>query len=186
MLRNEADVRRIIEEDTWMMDILRTAARLKLPDGWICAGFVRTKIWDTLHGYRDRTPIADVDVIYFDPTDQSEAIEKAYEAELYALRPDVPRSVKNEARMHEVNDIAPYTSAEDAIARFPETATAIGVKLHDDDQLQLTAPHGVEDLLHLRRRPTPAFQAGTDLYSVYVRRGIEKNWQAKWPHVKNS
>ncbi len=30
------------------MEILETANSLNLPDWWICAGFVRSKIWDTL------------------------------------------------------------------------------------------------------------------------------------------
>lgn len=67
MLNNKEDILQIIQEDVWMMAILRAAQTLHLSDWWVCAGFVRSKIWDTLHHVKDRTPLADVDVIYFDP-----------------------------------------------------------------------------------------------------------------------
>ena len=35
---------------------------------WIC----RSKIWDILHDFSERTPIPDIDVIYFDPTNIDE------------------------------------------------------------------------------------------------------------------
>ena len=40
-----------------MMDLLKGAKSLNLPDWWICAGFVRSKIWDVLHGFDERTTI---------------------------------------------------------------------------------------------------------------------------------
>ncbi len=63
---NEEDVIFLIEKDTWMMDVLKYAKSLNLPDWWICAGFVRSKIWDTVHGFKEKTSLPDVDVIYFD------------------------------------------------------------------------------------------------------------------------
>lgn len=65
-LKTEGDLERLIKADIWMMDILKTVEKLQLPDCWVCAGFVRSKVWDTLHEYSSRTPIADIDVIYFD------------------------------------------------------------------------------------------------------------------------
>lgn len=51
-----------------MMEILKTVSQLDLPDWWVCAGFVRSKIWDTVHGFNTRTPLSEVDVIYYDDT----------------------------------------------------------------------------------------------------------------------
>lgn len=64
---NEEKMIEVITEDKWMMNILKSAKSLDLPNWWICAGFVRSKIWDTLHHFSERTPISDIDVIYFDP-----------------------------------------------------------------------------------------------------------------------
>ncbi|QKY69328.1 nucleotidyltransferase family protein [Lentibacillus sp. CBA3610] len=71
-LKSEKDILKVINEDDWMMDILTTVKSLNLPDWWVCAGFVRSKIWDILHGYSERTPMPDIDVIYFDDTNISE------------------------------------------------------------------------------------------------------------------
>ena len=38
---------------------------------------------------------------------------------------------KNQARMHVVNNMLPYSSSVDAISKFPETATALGVTLDE-------------------------------------------------------
>lgn len=76
MLENKEDVIKLIQSDENMMKIIHTAGLLDLPDWWICAGFVRSKIWDTLHGFKERTVTPDVDVIYFDPAKIDEDYEK--------------------------------------------------------------------------------------------------------------
>ncbi|MGM9968035.1 MAG: nucleotidyltransferase family protein, partial [Rummeliibacillus sp.] len=85
MLRNEEDVIKLIQCDEKMMEILNVASTLNLPDWWICAGFVRSKIWDTLHEFKDRTETPDVDVIYFDKTKIDEDFEKELENKLIKL-----------------------------------------------------------------------------------------------------
>lgn len=181
---NEQDIIRLVEKDEWMLQILRHAKSLQLPDWWVCAGFVRSKVWDTLHGFTERTALADVDVIYFDPATADEQEEKLLEQKLKALDPTVPWSVKNEARMHLVNGIAPYESAVDAISKFPETATALGLSLDQDEQVLLAAPCGVEDLLSLQVKPTPYFAANAQRMSVYKQRVVQKNWKSKWHRVE--
>lgn len=82
MLKNEEDIINIIEEDNRIMNILKAAKSLELPDWWICAGFVRSKIWDTLHDFSERTEDPDVDVIYFDETNTDEFTEKKVGSEI--------------------------------------------------------------------------------------------------------
>ena len=127
-INTEKEVLTMIQHDTWMMELLSAVSSLDLPDWWICAGFVRAKIWDELHGFDKRTPTPDIDVIYYDPSTINKKIEKNYEKALVELLPTIPWSVKNQARMHIVNNSPPYSSAVDAISKFPETATALGVK----------------------------------------------------------
>lgn len=184
MLKKKEDVIKLIQTDEGMMEIIHAASSLDLPDWWICAGFVRSKIWDTLHGFKESTLTPDIDVIYFEPANIDEDFEKTLEAELKTLMPDVPWSVKNQARMHVVNQIPPYTSSEDAISKFPETATALGVKLDKEKRLILTAPCGLEDVLHMEIKPTPFFTETRERAAIYEERLIKKNWTAKWPMVK--
>ncbi|WP_027723832.1 nucleotidyltransferase family protein [Tuberibacillus calidus] len=185
-IHSEKDIIRLIEADTWMMDILKAAKSLNLPDWWICAGFVRAKIWDTLHGFKQRTELSDIDVIYFDPEHPDEHQEKRYEEKLRSLLPHLPWSVKNEARMHAVNHIAPYTSSVDAISKFPETATALGVKLDVNDRVILTAPLGIQDVIQMEVKPSPQFIKDKSLASIYEQRLMKKNWKKTWPKIKVS
>ena len=179
-VNNERAILKLISEDEWMMDILATAKSLNLPDWWVCAGFVRSKIWDTLHGYSTRTPLADIDVIYFDGENTDEADEKGFERELIRLNPNEPWSVKNEARMHLANNIPPYSSSYDAMSKFPETATALGVKLDLHNQLVIAAPHGVEDVLNIVVKPTSHFASTKESLAIYQKRMAKKTWESTW------
>jgi hypothetical protein len=179
----EQQIIRMIKEDQCMIEALHTAKSLQLPDWWICAGFIRSKIWDRLHDYKDRTAIQDIDVIYFDQTNTDEAEEKCLEKVLNRANPAYPWSVKNEARMHIANGIRPYKSSEDAIAKFPETATSLGVRLDEQRNVILTAPHGLHDVMQMKVKPTPYFQENRELMAIYHERNQKKNWPARWPKV---
>jgi hypothetical protein len=177
------DVLALIEQDPWMMDILKKVQQLQLPDWWIGAGFVRSKVWDHLHGYTINTPLPDIDVIYFDNNDSSidhiKQEEKTYEALLKKQLPEINWSVTNQARMHLFHNDAPYKTSEEALSHWVETATCVGVRLTENSTLLLTAPHGISDLVHLQLSPTK----GTDIKTFYTR--IEKKeWLKKWPKLQ--
>lgn len=163
-----------------LMQDLKLVQSLQLRDWYIAAGYVRNYVWDYLHQYASLTPLNDVDVIYHDTSDQSEAIEKQYENQLKASEPRYKWSVKNQARMHHKHRTAPYASIEDAIKRWPETATAVGVTLDEDDQVRIVAPLGLEDLFHLVIRQSPFF-GDTAFYSARVQ---SKNWLQAWPRLQ--
>ena len=91
--------------------------------------------------------------------------------------------MKNQARMHVVNNMPPYSSSVDAISKFPETATALGVTLDKQDNVVLTAPHGIEDVLTLQVKPTPHFLETKERTTMYEKRLQKKNWQSKWPNI---
>jgi uncharacterized protein len=184
LIKTEQDIISLIQNDEWMMNILETAKSLNLPDWWVCAGFVRTKIWDVLHGFGERTSLPDVDVVYFDPANTSETVEKELDGKLRNQRPDIPWSVKNQARMHLINNQPPYTSSVDAISKFPETVTALGVKLDRMNQVILTAPCGIDDVINLVVNPTQYFLETEEGMQVYQQRVRKKNWESIWDKVR--
>ena len=163
-----------------MKRILETVRDLDLPDCWIGAGFVRGKVWDTLHEYTKPTPIGDIDVIYYDISDISESSEKLLEAKLRAVMPGEPWSAKNQARMHLLANEPAYTSIEHALSLWPETATAVAVRILKNGSLELLAPFGTEDLFELTVRPTPHWMEKLDKYRERLRR---KDWLSKWPKL---
>ncbi|MCU5024571.1 nucleotidyltransferase family protein [Bacillus cereus] len=182
-IQTEQDIIRLIENDEWMMNVLQMAKSLELPDWWICAGFVRSKIWDTLHDYEAKTAMPDVDVIYYDSLHQDEIYEQSLETKLMNIDATIPWSVKNQARMHVVNNMPPYSSSVNAISTFPETATALGVTLDELNNVILTAPCGIEDVLSLQVKPTAHFLKSKERLHMYKNRVIKKNWQSKWPSI---
>jgi hypothetical protein len=176
----ESDIPKRIEGDAAMMTILRATASLGLPDWWIGAGFVRNKVWDVLSGL-NRTPPGDIDVVYFDPNDLSEDRELEYQDRLEASCATGKWSVTNQARMHVENGDEPYTSSLDAIAHWPETATAVAITLDDAGHVVFCAPCGAGDLLQMIVRPTPAFEKKLDVFRARLEK---KNWSMKWPKVR--
>jgi hypothetical protein len=175
-----SDIPTIIEGDDFMMNVLRAVRSLSLPDWWIGAGFVRNKVWDILSG-DTKTPPGDIDVVYFDASDLSEETEKRYQQHLEEIFPTGKWSVTNQARMHEENGDDPYTSSLDAIAHWPETATAIAVTLNNENRVIFQAPCGSKDLLAMIIRPTPCFAKKEE---VFLKRVEKKAWDKKWSKVQ--
>ncbi len=170
--------------DTAMLDVLRGVRSLELPDSWAAAGFIRNCVWDRLHAFKEPTPLNDIDVVYFDPTDLNKETEKQFEAILEEALPGKPWSVKNQARMAAVNGDPPYRDSAHALACWCETPTPIGARLTSDDQIELIAPLGLGDLFDLIVRPTPHAHAHLDKLAQYRERMARKDWPRFWPKVK--
>lgn len=86
--------------------------------------------------------------------------------------------------MHYVNNVPPYTSSVDAMSKFPETATALGVTLDHEEELILSAPCGIQDVINLEVRPTPYFKETNERMLIYKERVFKKKWAVTWPKVK--
>ncbi len=181
---SDTDILALVAADAWMMAALTAVAGLGLPDAWIGAGFLRGAVWDRLHGFGSRTPLDDIDVVYFDPEACDPAAEAALERRLEARLPGLPWSVKNQARMHLRNGDAPYRDSADALAHWLETPTAVALRLNPGGDLELLAPLGTEDLLGLIVRPTPHARAHKHRLAAYRERLESKNWPAKWPKLR--
>lgn len=177
---NEDDILHMVKQDEWMMEVLRVVKSMELPDWWIGAGFVRNKVWDHLHQHKKRTPLSDVDVIYFNPDDISIRTEKEYEKSLFLKMPHTPWSVKNTARIAKLRKDGPYAGSIDALSRWIETATCIAVKLDENNTLNLAAPLGINDLVELRLVYNTTSVSSK---SEFLKRVKEKEWLEKWPKL---
>src|SRR3546814_2495132 len=101
---------------------------------------------DTLFPYTTLFRSAgDVDVVWFGPETGTEDADWLFEAQLRHRAPTVLWSVKNQGRMHKANNDKPYISTAHAMQHWPETATAVGVRLGKD---------GIEVLAPLDRKST--------------------------------
>ncbi|AXK56996.1 nucleotidyltransferase family protein [Pseudomonas protegens] len=177
-----ARVGAIIAADPLRWQLLQQVQALGLDDCWIGAGFVRNAVWDHLHG-RACSPLdSDVDVIWFDRQRCSAELDRQLEEQLRASHPGVDWSVKNQARMHLKNGDRPYLSSADAMTYWPETATAVAVRLGAEGACEVCAPLGLDDLLRLLIRPTTGFVESKR--PVFLERLRSKNWQGKWPLLR--
>ena len=182
-LKNKAEILDSFRENPDMMAILTIIRDLELNDSWLAAGSVRNFIWNLLSDKPAFDRETDVDVIFFDPEvnyEETLAIENK-------LREDFPQyqwELKNQAYMHQHSPhTEPYVNSCDAMSKYPERCTAIGLRLHADATLELFAPYGLEDILNFQVRPTPHFLENDDRMKLYQQRLSKKNWQVKWKNL---
>ncbi|MFM4702614.1 nucleotidyltransferase family protein [Aeromonas bivalvium] len=170
----------LLRGDPYRMACLRLARTLALPDWALGAGFVRNLIWDHLHGCSEPTPLNDLDLIYLDPADQTGAGEARHEAWL-AARLSGPWQVRNQARMHLRQGVAPFTSSEQALSHWVELPTCIGVRLLPDDSLQWLAPFGFAPGWSLAVQPNERCRQPR---AVFHERVASKGWRQIWPRLR--
>ena len=177
------DLLQAIQLNSDLMKILTIIHDLELKDSWLAAGSVRNFIWNILSDKPAFDRETDVDVIFFDPDvsyEETLAIENK-------LREDFPQyqwELKNQVYMHQYSPhTAPYRNSCDAMSKYPERCTAIGLRLNADASLELFAPYGLEDILNFQVAPTPHFLENQDRMKLYQERLSKKNWQVKWKNL---
>lgn len=138
-MQYQKSLQKILSDDPDRMAVLHAVRALKLNDGWVGAGFVRDAVWDYLHGYALHAVSGDVDVVWFDSDRCTPEHDSYLEERLRQQLPSLDWSVKNQARMHLRNGDNPYLSTEHALLNWPETATAVAVRLGDNHRIEITA-----------------------------------------------
>ncbi|NIA71093.1 nucleotidyltransferase family protein [Pelagibius litoralis] len=164
--------------------VLAAWGEIALPDVRLVAGAVAQTVWNQAHDFPPVFGISDIDLVYFDAADLSEEAEVRHSRRINALFDGASTrfDVKNEARVHLWYEakfgyaIPPYRSAEAAIATFPTTATAVGIR-PSKGGMDICAPFGFDDLMRLIVRPNKT-QITAAIYRAKVTR-----WQALWPKL---
>jgi hypothetical protein len=176
----------ILRSNAWFMRVLEAVRRCDPPDWLVGAGVIRNIVWDHLHGFQQPTPLADVDVIFFDPDDLSPERDHTVQQQLLTIRPDVSWEATNQAAVHLWYEnvfgfsVPPFLSSEEAVGTWPETATSVAVRLLANDELYVVAPCGLADLfaMILRRNPRRVTR------EIFRQRLQSKQITCKWPGVR--
>ncbi len=183
---HENELARLVHSSAWLMRLLRAARAVDAPDWWIGGGVLRDLVWDTRAGSFDPARVKDVDLAFFDPHDLSQERDRQVQAALSRQAPDVVWDAKNQAAVHTWYparfglEVGPLLDAADGVATWPETATAVAVRLDEHDGLAVTAAHGLHDLLEgVCRRNRRRVSA-----EEYARRLQRKQVSHRWPHVQ--
>lgn len=175
----------LVRATPWFMAALRAGRGLGLAHWCIGAGALRNLVWDALHGHAQATEPADVDFAYFCADDLDPARDAALQRELHRRCPGPPWEVTNQAGVHQWFEahfghaVESLRSLEEAVASWPEPATAVGVWLDGGDALRVIAPHGLGDLLGMRIRRNPVRVS----VETYRQRCASKRYAARWPRV---
>ena len=167
------------------MGALQAAASLRLQSWCIGADAVRNLVWDHLHDHAEPSSLSDIDVAYFDQDDLSPSTEQALQSALYSIAPSIPWEVTNQAAVHLWfesyfgHKVTPLCSLEEAVASWPEYATSVGITLGKQEEIQVIAPWGLEDLfgITVRRNPTRVS------LETYRQRTEQKRYFQRWPKV---
>ena len=178
---HEELIREWLSADALRMRALRAAGELGLPDWCLAAGFLRNLVWDRLHGFETPTPLEDIDLVYFDPSCATREHDLYIEARLGAIESDLPWSVRNQAYMHERNADAPYRSTVDAMRYWVEQETAVGVRLSQNDCIEVVTAFGLESLFAMTITPNSRKRNAAAELSARLAR---KNWLTIWPGLR--
>lgn len=183
MKMTEIKILQTLARDKDIQAILQILQQLHLKDSWLCAGTVRNFIWNILSekpGFDSQT---DVDLIFYDKEmswEETNTIEK----NLKEAYPRYHWELRNQADMHvHTPDTPPYTSSRDAMSRYPEKCTAVGIRLDENNQLEFFCPYGIDGITSFEIRPTPHFLANEERMATYNRRLAKKDWFQKWPQL---
>lgn len=169
----------------WFMRALEHVRALGLPAWCVGAGAVRNMVWDALHGHATPSALSDIDVAHFDAADLSAARDARLQQRLQSMAPELPWEVTNQASVHLWfgqhfgHPVSPLRSLDEAVASWPEYATAVGLWLDDADGVHVIAPHGLDDLFGMVVRRNPARVS----VETYRSRVASKQYVQRWPRV---
>jgi hypothetical protein len=188
MAADEDRMRDIIRSSAWLVRTLQAVRRTGLPDAWVGAGVLRDLVWGQLYGPGFAPgDVHDVDVVFLDPRDLSRQRDEQATRLLHEACPGVPWQARNQAAVHTWyhgrfggEPVAPLLSIADAVATWPETATAVAVRLAPRGDIEVCAPLGLADLLGgvWRRNPRRASLA------VSLARLARHQPATRWPGVR--
>jgi hypothetical protein len=176
-------LREALARNEQLVDILARAAALNLPGWYLTAGCVVQTVWNVVTGRPPADGIKDYDLFYFDDSDLSWAAENAIIRTGERVFAGLPVEIRNEARVHLWYEqhfgvpCPPYPSTEAAIDSFVATTCCVGVRVEQDGQWRVYAPHGLSDVFGLVVRPNPVL-APRDVYETKTRR-----WAGQWPEL---
>ena len=155
------------------------------PSAYLSAGVIRNMVWSVLHDQHYLIEQTEIDVIFYD----TNAIEDELQRLTQLLSQKFPENtwdVVNQAFVHtwyttdDGRSVAQYSSLAEALATWPETATAIAVRLLKNDDLEIIAPFGLNDLFELKLRWNDCLVS----HGVFLERVQSKRFFERWNRLE--
>lgn len=157
----EDRLREILRSDSMIWRALQEARAFDPPDWWIVSGAIYNTVWNHLTGLPSGTGIRDIDLFYFDPDTSWEAEDRVIQLGKRHFSDSSPVEIRNQARVHLWyrehfgHPIRPFSDCADAIGNFASETHAVGVRLHENEDIEICAPFGLEAVFDMRMVPNP-------------------------------
>lgn len=152
---------------------------------FLSAGVIRNFVWSVLHDQDYNISQTEIDVIFYDAQDKLAIKEQNLAGYLRKKFPNNEWDVVNQAFVHtwykteDGASIAPLKSIHHALSLWPETATAVAIRLLDNDDFEVIAPFGLEDLFELKLRWNHALVS----HAVFMQRVSSKKFLERWERL---
>lgn len=180
----------LVFEHRMIMSILKALHSVE-PNAYIAAGIIRNSVWAHLHEVEYELNTTEVDVIFHDDAQPHPHRSNDIMLAMREQFPQMQWDVTNQATVHhwyrkETGErIAPLQSIEHALSMWPETATAVAVRLirsneSVQDQLEIVSPFGLSDLFELKLRWNPTLVS----HAGFLKRLNEKQFLQRWSKLQ--
>jgi hypothetical protein len=175
----------------FVASILELLRGTDLPKWYLSGGCLFQTVWNAAHGFERSAGILDYDLFYFDSSDLSAHSEQVVGEELARTFAHLPVEieVRNQARVHlwyETEFGAPcraFERCEDGIDGFLATCCCFGIRHAHNEQFDVYAPHGFDDLFGMVVRPNPARTIDSGMLSHVYQSKVQR-WSRVWPRLK--
>ena len=176
----------IVRREPVLMRVLTILRDERLKDGLLVAGAIYNCVWNALTGRPGLGDVNDIDVFYFDDSDLS------YEAEdrvirrfgtLFAGLP-LPVQIRNQARVHLWfpekfgHPLDPLRSADQMLGLYASKTHAVACRLRADDEIEVLAPFGLDDLFSFRIVPNRVLPGNAPTHAKKAARA-----KRVWPQI---
>lgn len=154
------------------------------PQAYLAAGVIRNTVWAHLHGQSYPLDQTEIDVVFYDALDKDLDAQQLQE-KMKMEFPTIEWDITNQARVHlwyqtdKGSSIPQLSSIEHALSQWPETATAIAVRLNNQHEIECISPFGLVDLFELKLRWNERLVSR----GVFTHRVASKQFLTKWPKL---
>lgn len=161
--------------------ILKTL-KIFAPQAYLAAGVIRNTVWAHLHGQSYSLDQTEIDVVFYDALDTDIDVQQLQE-KMKMEFPNIEWDITNQARVHlwyqtdNGSSIPQLSSIEHALSLWPETATAIAVRLNNQHEIEYISPFGLDDLFELKLRWNNRLVSR----GVFMKRIQSKQFLQRWP-----
>ena len=183
-MQYQEQLEKLVSTNIEIQEIFKILRKFHLGHAYLCAGSIRTLVWNSLNQKPTNLVLGNLDIFYnsqFETAEEHQVLNtqlnQTYSKYLWSL--------------HNLSQVNPHTGHHqggqtvlDGIATFPETASAIGINLDFQGKVTIIAPYGLNDLFEFRLQPTPNFATSQAKLDLFTKRIERKQWLTTWPQVK--